>query len=347
MHLSLETQSRTHADHVRAALPASWRSVAIAVHPAPEALGYRTRARVHVRCDAKGRAAIGMHGVGTHEPVEVDACAVLDPVIEGARRRLGSIFQGSRGRGDAQIALGASRLPVYDVRWRGEREMGGCDVAKESFARLEKAVQDATIAGAQLTLGEAKRPARIGDPTPWVPGADGIPLRLSPGGFAQANERLNSALASHVAALVRPWRPAHAVELYSGAGNLSVVLARHVGQLVCVESDRASCGAARLNLAARALEARVVEADAAAYEWRSTTDLLLLDPPRTGAREVAGRLSTSRTAHAVYVSCDAQTLGRDLAVLEPAYVPTSITTFEMFPQTSHVEIVVGLERRRS
>jgi 23S rRNA (uracil1939-C5)-methyltransferase len=341
MHLSLETQSRTHVDHVRAALPASWRSVAIAVHPAPEALGYRTRARVHVRCDAKGRAAVGMHGVGTHEPVEVDSCAVLDPAIEGARRRLASIFQGSRGRGDAQIALGAGRLPVYDVGWRGG------DLAKESFARLEKAVQDATIAGAQLTLANAKRPARIGDPTPWVSGADGIPLRLSPGGFAQANEALNGALASHVAALVRPWRPANAVELYSGAGNLSVVLARHVGQLVCVESDRASCDAARSNLAARALEARVVEADAAAYEWRPTTDLLLLDPPRTGAREVAARLSTSRTAHAVYVSCDAQTLGRDLAVLEEAYRPTSIATFEMFPQTSHVEIVVGLERRRS
>ena len=49
----------------------------------------------------------------------------------------------------------------------------------------------------------------------------------------------------------------------------------------------------------------------------------------------------------IYVSCDAQTLGRDLAVLEGSYALTSVATFEMFPQTSHVEIVAALERRRS
>jgi 23S rRNA (uracil1939-C5)-methyltransferase len=90
----------------------------------------------------------------------------------------------------------------------------------------------------------------------------------------------------------------------------------------------------------------VVEADAAAYAWRPATDLVVLDPPRSGAREVAARLAASRVAHAIYVSCDAQTLGRDLATLEASYAPTSIATFEMFPQTSHVETVVALERRR-
>jgi 23S rRNA (uracil1939-C5)-methyltransferase len=55
---------------------------------------------------------------------------------------------------------------------------------------------------------------------------------------------------------------------------------------------------------------------------------------------------TSRVKHVVYVSCDAPTLGRDLAVLESAYAVRSATTFEMFPQTSHVEAVVALDRRK-
>lgn len=341
MHLSLEAQSRTHVDHVRAALPAAWRDMPIATHAAPAALGYRTRARIHVRCDMRGRAVVGMHEAGTHEPVDVDSCAVLEPAIEEARRWLASLFQGSRGRGDVQIAFGAGRLAVYDVQWRGG------DLARECFARLEAGVNDRTIAGAQLTLADAKRPARIGDPTPWLTGADGAPLRLSSGGFSQANERLNGALASHVAELARPFGSANAVELYSGAGNLSVLLAREVGRLVCVESDPAACDAARANLAARALEARVVETDAAAYTWRASTDLVVLDPPRTGAREVAKRLATSRAAHAIYISCDAQTLRRDLAELEESHAPLSIATFEMFPQTSHVEIVIALERQRT
>ena len=339
MHITLAAQSRTHVDHVRAALPATWRATPIAVHPSPDALGYRARARVHVRCDTRGGAVVGMHEASTHEPVPVDSCAVLDPALEGARRSLETVFQGSRGRGDVQVAFGGGRLPVYDIRWRG-------DLASECFARLEKAVVARTIAGALVTLPEAKRPAKIGDPTPWMTGADGALLRLSPGGFAQANERVNRALVSHVADVARPWRATNAVELYSGAGNLSILLTREVEDLVCVESDRATCDAARANLTARGQKARVVEADAAAYAWRPATDLVVLDPPRSGAREVAARLAASRVAHAIYVSCDAQTLGRDLATLEASYAPTSIATFEMFPQTSHVETVVALERRR-
>jgi 23S rRNA (uracil1939-C5)-methyltransferase len=46
------------------------------------------------------------------------------------------------------------------------------------------------------------------------------------------------------------------------------------------------------------------------------------------------------------VSCDPQTLGRDLGILARAYRPTSMAVFEMFPQTSHVETVVALERAR-
>ena len=80
--------------------------------------------------------------------------------------------------------------------------------------------------------------------------------------------------------------------------------------------------------------------------WSRSARLVVLDPPRTGARATAERLAASRVAHVVYVSCDAQTLGRDLAILENAYAPVSIQAFEMFPQTSHVEAVVALERRR-
>ncbi len=53
-------------------------------------------------------------------PVEVDTCAVLDPALEEVRRALALVFEGSRGRGDVQLALGVGRLPVLDIRWEGE-----------------------------------------------------------------------------------------------------------------------------------------------------------------------------------------------------------------------------------
>jgi 23S rRNA (uracil1939-C5)-methyltransferase len=340
MHLSVGAQQREHVAHLRAALPAAWRDVAIGSSAAAAPLAYRTRARVHVQCTPRGRVVVGMHEARTREPVEVETCAVLEPSLERARRELAAIFAGSRGGGDVQMALGTKRAAVLDVRWEGE-------LAHDAFGRLEQAVKDGTLAGAQITVGSATRPARIGDPTPWMTGADGQALRLAPGGFGQATESMNATLATHVAETVRPWNVDKAVELFAGAGNLSVLLARETSEIACVESNRDSCAAARENLSARGLTtARVVEADADAYVWGRATRLVVLDPPRTGARAVAERLAASRVWHVVYVSCDSQTLGRDLGILSETYEPVAVTAFEMFPQTSHVEAVVALQRRR-
>lgn len=339
MHLSVEAQARAHEGHVRDALPAEWRGVKIAVRAAPEAIGWRARARVHVVAE-HGHAAVGMNEAKTHAPVEVDACVVLRPAIERARRSIPALLEGARGRGDAQIAIGSGGLPVVDLSWQG-------DLAPACFARIEAAVSAGEIAGARVSIDGSSRPATIGDPTPWMTGADGAPLRLAPGGFGQANEQVNAALARHVADAARACGADKAVELFAGAGNLTVMIAREVRGLVAVESSRDACAAARTNVAARAIaNTRVVEADAAAYAWSPATRLVVLDPPRTGARAVAERLAASPVKHVVYVSCDARTLARDLALLAPRYAPRSVATFEMFPQTSHVEAVVVLVKNR-
>jgi 23S rRNA (uracil1939-C5)-methyltransferase len=338
MHVAPRVQLELHVEHVRDAMPEAWRTTPIAARPSAERLGYRTRARVHVRCE-RGRVDVGMHEARTHEPVTVDLCVVLEPTLERARRTLAALFAGSRGRGDVALALGVDRAPVLDVRWQGE-------LAREVFAKLEAAVSSGSIAGARVAEGDVRRPAVVGDPTPWMTGADGLPLRLAPGGFAQASESTNAALAAHVAELAAARPTERATELHAGSGNLSVVLARAVGELTTVESNRDACGAARANLVDRGLKARVVEGDADAYAWNAATKLVVLDPPRTGARALAERLATSPVARVIYVSCDPQTLGRDLGILARAYRPTSTTVFEMFPQTSHVETVVALERVR-
>ena len=304
MHISLAAQATAHAEQLRAALPSHWRQVDIPTMSPAGALGYRSRARLHILAKRGGRVVVGMHQAGTHDPVEPDACVVLDPALEEGRLALGPIFAGCHGRGEAKLALGTNRHPVVDVAWCGV-------IAPETFARLEQAVARGALAGAQIMLEDATRPAKVGDPTPWMSGADGLPLRLAAGGFSQACERANAALVAHVAEQVRPLRAERAVELYSGAGNLSVLVAPAVGELACVESSRELCDAARFNLSSRGLRARVVEADAATYEWGPATKLVVLDPPRTGARAVAERLAASKVPWVVYVSCDPQTLGRD------------------------------------
>jgi 23S rRNA (uracil1939-C5)-methyltransferase len=346
MHLAPAEQIAEHERIVRQLLRLDESFVGWKSHAAPRTLGYRTRARVHLEAK-RGRVVVGMFGRRSHEPAAVDTCAVLDPVLDRTRGSLSTLLEGAEGRGEAQLSLGAprdgdgERLAVVDLRWMGE-------LPAAVFGRLERALgtsdEPPVLAGARVFAGDVRIPAKIGDPSPFIVAADGAPLRLAPGGFSQATEEGNVVLARRVAELARTLAPGPCVELHAGAGNHTVLLARD-REVVAVERDADACAAARANLAARGLSARVVEADAGTFTIPKATKLVVLDPPREGARAVAETLAArgARRPDVLYVSCDPPTLARDIRTLEGAgYVVRAVETFEMFPHTSHVETVVVL-----
>src|SRR5262249_22435758 len=72
-------------------------------------------------------------------------------------------------------------------------------------------------------------------------------------------------------------------------------------------------------------------------------DVVVLDPPREGAREVCQRLPRLGAERIVYVSCDPMTLARDVKLLAAqGYSPVNATPIDLMPQTFHVETVVVL-----
>jgi 23S rRNA (uracil1939-C5)-methyltransferase len=347
MHVGTGAQAREHARIVARLLERPVDEVV--AHSAPRTEGYRVRARVHV--EARGsRVDVGMFARGSREPVAVDTCVVLDPVLDRVRAGLPALLEGARGRGEAALSLGdparAPRAAVVDLRWKG-------DLPAPVFGRFERAVVAGALGGVRIFQGDVKTPARIGDPTPFIVAADGAPLRLAAGGFSQASEDGNALLAARVAALAAELDPADragppAVELFAGAGNLTVLLARE-RDVVAVERDADACVAARANLAARGLAARVVEADASSFPVPKATRLVVLDPPREGARAVVERLAGARASRTavLYVACDPPTLARDVRILTAAgWGLRAVETFEMFPHTSHVETVVALAAPR-
>jgi 23S rRNA (uracil1939-C5)-methyltransferase len=343
MHLSVPGQVEAYRHRIRAALPDAWKDLPLDVHRPPASLGYRTRARLHARASG-GKAVVGLQRARTHEPVEVDRCVVLHPDLERARLSLPPLLEGARGRGEAQIALGAEGRPVLELTWRGQ-------LASQTFARIEECVKGQTWAGARVFEGAVSRPAVCGDPSPWAIAADGAPLRLAPGGFSQASESTNQKLGQRMLALAREVlgpSVGDVVELFAGAGNFTVLLARHAERLVAVESSEAACVALRENLATRELVAkvaRVVHALAQEHVMARGIDLVVLDPPRTGARLLMDRLLQARPRAIAYVSCDVPTLARDLEVLDSAYEPAALEAFAMFPHTPHVETLAVLAAR--
>lgn len=342
MHLSVPAQERAHVSIVRSALARATGQAElpdIRVHSAPAPLQYRTRARLALFAE-RGRAQVGYRAEGSHKLVAVESCAMLAPAISPVLAELPDVLRGSLGHGEALVALGEGGRRVVDLAWRGE-------LASRAFSESDRMVAEGRWAGARVRLEGARAPAIFGDPRSSMEGADGAPLVFAPGTFAQPSPAGAQLLARRTAELAQPAaaRPRRVVELFAGSGTFSVLLARGAESFLGVESDQEAAEAARHNLSSRELTGKIVARDADAFPIPRGTELVVLDPPRTGARGASRAIAASRARVVVYVSCDPPTLARDLAILTRAgWTITNIETLELFPQTSHVETLVRLVR---
>lgn len=171
-------------------------------------------------------------------------------------------------------------------------------------------------------------------------------------GFWQVHPEAPRVLVETVLDLLAPAQGERALDLYAGVG----LFARFVGEatgarVVAVEADRTACHHARGNLSA--LKGAVVECGPTDRVLRSGLDepfdLVVLDPPREGAKRAVVEQVVDRRPRAVaYVACDPAALGRDVAIFaEHGYALTAIRAFDLFPMTHHVECVALLTKSGS
>jgi 23S rRNA (uracil1939-C5)-methyltransferase len=157
-------------------------------------------------------------------------------------------------------------------------------------------------------------------------------LHARAGDFAQASTAGNAALVDAVVAALGPPR-GPLLELHAGGGNFTRALVAAGWQVTAADvvAPRRPIDGVRWITAPAA--------DAVARLAGERFAAVVLDPPRTGALDVAPRLAALAPA-IVYVSCDPATLGRDLERIDAA--PREAQPIDLMPQTSHVEVVVRL-----
>jgi 23S rRNA (uracil1939-C5)-methyltransferase len=339
MHLSPEAQRRERIARVVEAMPSEARGVEVRWHAATPARG-RTRARWHL-VHAQGRSWVGYRAAGASTVIEPTTCIAIDPRLEAALPIARAILAEATTEGELHAALGAEGKPVLAI-------VTTANLPGATFAAAERFVSDGALAGVRIQLGDARTPATIGDPTPRATIDDGPALESPSGGFAQASEQGDRVLTS----LVRARADASGkkvLELFSGSGNFTVGLAADAAQLIAVEAVESAVVCARKNLAARGLasKAKLVVADAESFAIGREHAVVVLDPPRAGARKASEAIAASRASRVVYVACDPATLGRDLAtLLRAGFALESLDAVDMFPETSHVETVATLVRAR-
>jgi len=338
MHASLTFQREAQEAMWRAQLEAHWDGP-LTLHEVGPPLGYRCRARLAVQ--ARKGVRIGYRRARSHQLVELGACPILRPELEAAIPELRDALAGSRGDGEAALALGAGAAPVLDLRFAGELDGA-------VFGRIHDAVQAGRWAGARVWDGDVAKPATFGDPRPRVEAADGASLVIAPGGFSQPSLEAGRVLSAHVAKVVPPSN--EVVELFAGSGTLTVALRagplREASDYLVVEEVADARAALLENLDRRDLPAvRFHVGDANDVSLPRGLPLVVLDPPRRGAAGAIAAIAEARVKRVAYVSCDPVSLARDLAALGDAYRCVAAEAFRLFPQTHHLETVVLLERR--
>jgi 23S rRNA (uracil1939-C5)-methyltransferase len=310
---------------------------------------YRRRARLAVRhVVKKGRVLVGFRERETPVVAVLDRCVVLDPAFGDRLTELGALV--------GELSL-RDQLPQIEIAVGDEGAAMVLRILRPlteaDRLQLQRYAQDTGIA---IWL----QPGGLDSLEPLLPGtqelsyrlpAQGVEIHFAPSDFIQVNAEINRRMVNQALELMEPKPGERVLELFSGLGNFTLPLARHVAQVVAVEGDAALVARARRNAERNGLRniahhVADLSAPRADASWLAEDyDAVLVDPPRTGAREILPVVAARRPRRILYVSCHPGTLARDagLLVREHGYRLRAAGIMDMFPHTSHVESMALFE----
>jgi 23S rRNA (uracil1939-C5)-methyltransferase len=320
---------------------------------------WRYRHKVHFVFAAaerhRGDLVIGHYARGSRRVVAVDQCPVHDDrgnaIAFALHKQCASARAGRTLKSVAvRVAPSTSEtLATVVVTSTGDKALRTATTAMMNGGAAPTSLHiNVHPKGDAYIFGSDTR--RIAGPARIREDLAGVSFLISPTAFFQTNVRAAEELVRLVVAAVP--EGSAVLDLYAGAGLFALPLARRGHRVVAVEDNRVAVadGIASRELS-RIADDRcrfIVAAVERAVRRHTTTDAVVLDPPREGcSREVLDAvfgMVSPKTA--VYVSCNPDTLARDLAVIAArGYAIRSIQPVDMFPHTPHIEAVVVLERR--
>ncbi|WP_292963972.1 class I SAM-dependent RNA methyltransferase [Novosphingobium sp. UBA1939] len=293
----------------------------------------RRRATLHAQAIGR-RVVLGFREQGSHRIVDMRECAVLAPQLFALVAPLRKLLEGWNDRKlavDIELALADQGVAV-----------GLQGLVAEGLRQTEALLDFARDNGlARLTLDSGYGAETVWEPEPVTITLGGTPVALPPGGFLQATQDGEAALASAACAWLAD-APTVA-DLFSGLGTFAFALAGPGTKVLAAEAARdahlACQSAARMN--GRPVHAlhRDLFRNPLRAEELDRFGAVLLDPPRAGAREQVAQIAESRVPRVVYVSCNPASWARDAATLiAGGYRLAELRPVGQFRWSTHVEL---------
>ena len=183
----------------------------------------------------------------------------------------------------------------------------------------------------------------------------GLTFRISPNSFYQVNPTQTELLYQKAISLANLNGSETIVDAYCGIGTIGLIAASHVKEVIGVELNRDAVADAILNAKQNRIQnVHFYQKDAGAFmvemaAQHAHCDVVFMDPPRSGSDEAfLNSVLTLAPEKIIYISCNPETLSRDLKVLtKKKYQVKNICPVDMFPWTVHVETVVLLTRQNT
>lgn len=325
----------------------------IRLHASPP-WNYRNRTRLQVQTSPE--FALGYFQFGSHKFLAVRECPISSPLINRVMARLLELSGLNCPVAVEEIELFADAADENLLAWA----FCGREAEQKDLLRWAETLQRELPEIAGVTFFPSRRRAsekNIDDEAPIdakplaQSGAKAIRYRtngheyqVSAGAFFQVNRHLIDELVSVVTGNASA---AAALDLYAGVGLFSAALAGSFHHILSVEASQTAHGDLLQNVPANVKAAGARTEDyLRSQPVRNRPELVVLDPPRTGAGSAVIRSLVELGAPRVrYVSCDPSTLARDLApLLASGYHIEEAHLFDLFPETFHIESVMLLAR---
>ena len=299
------------------------------------------------------------------------------------RQRDGELLTGFRRRQSAKL-LNIDTCPVLDIRLDQlfnslHEQLAGLDGVKhitevqvtlgDESGSLKFRVTKPTTAAMKQAFIEVAERLKL---TAWVEDSSGqisllsnssdlsfrpdssTLLSFKPGDFLQVNADVNRQMIARAKEWLDPHKDETLLDLFCGLGNFSLPLARHYHQVIGVEGSAEMVTRATFNAEQNQLDNTCFYCtdlsqpikDTAWYRQHNP-EIILLDPPRTGAAELIPQLLTLKPKKILYIACNPSALARDSkALIEAGFKLTRFSVLDMFPNTAHIESMALFEAKK-
>ena len=313
--------------------------------------GYRTKARLGVKyVDKKDRVLVGFREKMKPYIADIESCPILvDPVSSLIEPLIALISGLSEPRTIPQIEVACGDSDVALI-FRHMVAMSDEDMQKLKSFGHEQSVQ-MFLQPEGLDSTHKIYPQDNDDLLHYRLPDYGLVFQFSPQDFTQVNLAVNRQMVARAVALLDIDPSDEVFDAFCGIGNFSLAISRFAKKVTGAEQSASSIARARENARLNGVEnvSFVVEdlqLETSEINGLKGVNKVLLDPPRSGAEAMVKRLASSNVVRIVYVSCNPETLARDIGILEnQGFELRSAGIIDMFPHTTHVESIALLVRQ--